>query len=178
MQSLAERRRGSRALTCGLRSVLSRGAASGPRAPSAFLRDLRRFDKGLEAIWVPDRWVLYRRTRRGPTPSEDALVKELEVTGPNGEYRDLGPWVIDWLRRLDKTEGGSVDPEYASRQFMNRLEEDKKEKARAEKKEIEEAHQAARIDLDRYAIYDRKHFPQGQSHTKTRQRRTHARGRV
>jgi len=156
-----QERRGSRALTCGIRKVLSRGAGTGPRAPSAFLRELRRFDPGLELIWVPNRWVLYRRTRRGITPAEDSLVKEIEVTGPRGEMRDLGPWLIEALRKLDKTDGGSIDPEYATRQFIRSLDDEPKAKEAAEKKEIEEAHRDATIEFERYAISDRKHFCQG-----------------
>lgn len=153
-------RSGSRALTCGLRSVLSRGAGSGPRAPSSFLRDLRRFNPRLQLIWVPNRWVLYTVTRRGLTPAEDALVKEVELVGPGGEYRPLGPWVLEMLRRYDKTDGGTIDPAYADRQFLKAIDDEPKERDAEDKKFMEERHKEATTEFTRYAMYDRKHFVQ------------------
>lgn len=111
--------------TFARRWKLSREASSPRLAPPFFLRELRRFDKDLEPHWHRrlERWVLYRVARRGVVPAQDYLVKECEVVGPRGEYRPLGTWVLDWLRRLDKTEGGSLDPEHGNRAFLRRLEE-------------------------------------------------------
>jgi hypothetical protein len=112
--------------------------AGGP--PQAFLRVLRRQDRDLEAYWHPirERWILYRVVRRGAVPCEDVLLKELEVSGPHGEYRPLGMWLIDWLRQNDKTAGGSVDPLQANRAAIRKMEEDDKSLEK-EKEKTEDA---------------------------------------
>jgi hypothetical protein len=70
--------------------------------------------------WHPIRrhWILYLKARNGTTPLDDFLVKELSITGPDGQYREPGSWLIDYLRREDKTRGGSIDPDRANKQIL------------------------------------------------------------
>jgi len=56
-------------------------------------------------------------------------MKEADVVGPHGEYREPGPWLLDLLRIWDKTKGGSVDPGFADREYLKKLDADE---ARAE----------------------------------------------
>lgn len=116
-------RRRAVALTYCQRWELADGSC--PRSPpsTAFLRELRRMDPGLEVIWVPgrDRWVLYRVKHRAAVPSEDQLVKEFEIVGLHGEYREPGWWLIDLLREYDKTCGGAIDPKVADHFYISRL---------------------------------------------------------
>lgn len=51
------------------------------------------------------------------------LLKEMDVCGPNGEYRHLGQWLVDLLQSMDKTRGGSTDPRQADREILYRLNE-------------------------------------------------------
>jgi hypothetical protein len=139
MKTANRPRRIALAPTCCRRPKL---AGSGGAAPTlgAFLRDLKRFDPGLELHFfdTPPRWVLYRVLRKGICASEDVLLKEFEITGPKGQYRELGPWLLDLLRSLDKTDGGAIDPGHANRQYMRRLaEEDEKAELEMENRDRE-----------------------------------------
>lgn len=101
--------------------------AAPPAPPDKnFLRALRAFDRGLELYWHPVRgtWILYRLARRGGVPGDDHMVKELELAGPQGQYRHPGPWVIDELRRLDRTRNGSFDLQTSARLYQQRIAED------------------------------------------------------
>lgn len=49
------------------------------------------------------------------------MVHEFDIAGPTGQYRPPGPWVLDWLRKNDKTENGGVDPEAANRRWLRNL---------------------------------------------------------
>lgn len=96
-----------------------------PPVPASLLLSLRRLDPELELYWHGWRrhWVLYRVARHGTTPGGDVLVKQLDIMGPGGQYRPLGNWLLDWLRKNDKTEGGSRDPLWADRQWLRALEQ-------------------------------------------------------
>ena len=128
MVTVIDSRRDARTLTFCRRHSLSDSV----RKPSqAFLRDLNRQDPLLEAYWHPVRehWILYRCVKRGVVPSEDMLMKELDVLSPQGSYRPLGPWLLEWLRKHDKTRNGSVCPDYASSKYLRDIfgEEDRHE---------------------------------------------------
>lgn len=153
MKTANRSRRSALAPTCCRRPKL---AGSGGAAPTlgAFLRDLKRFDPGLEPHFfeTPPRWVLYRVIRKGVCPSEDILMKEFEVTGPKGQYRELGPWLLDLLRSWDKTGGGVIDPGMANRQYLRKLAEDD-QKAEFERENRDRALQMNFYkDLEKYAF--------------------------
>ena len=97
---------------------------SNAKSFGAFLRSLKSFDRDLELLWnsAMSRWVLYRIIRRAPTPVEDVLQKEVELCGPNGEMREPGFWLIDWLKRNDVCyQMGTSDPTVAKRRYINDL---------------------------------------------------------
>jgi len=111
-------------LACGLR-------AAGDRA----LRfSLRRLDPALELLWHPHarKWILYRVTRKGITPSSDCLLEQFILERPPGS------WLLDTLRKTDKTRAGSVDPEYADRQAMKRFDDTRRREDEAKAKETGE----------------------------------------
>lgn len=66
--------------------------------------DLKRIDPTLDVVWVgegaddpevvPARWHIRKRT----AGSIDAYIP---LVGPDGEYREPGPWVLDWLTAAD-----------------------------------------------------------------------------
>jgi hypothetical protein len=115
------RRRSALALTACRRWELAEAQPVNGGPSRAFLRSLKRFDPGLELYWHPrrERWILYR-VRKAACPSDDYLVKELEVVGPQGEYREPGFWLIDFLRSLDKINLNS-DPHQADREYQKLL---------------------------------------------------------
>jgi hypothetical protein len=121
--------RNASVLTFCRRGERAEASHQGQGPTRAFLRELRRVDKGLEVYWHPakGRWVLYRVARRGEARSADCLVKEADLAGPRGEYRPLGTWVIDWLRKRDLTRSGSDDPDRARRLWLDRIERDERE---------------------------------------------------
>lgn len=155
------RARGSAwALTYCQRWQLAESLPQGGSPSRAFLRALRGFDPGLELYFNPVRqkWILYRLLKRAPAPSEDVLLKEFEITGPHGEYRQPSWWLLDQLRRLDKTRGGTVDPHQADRAFLRRLDAEQDaahhERDHAQTQQNYEAADALR----KYAILGRKNF--------------------
>lgn len=96
----------------------------GSNPSRAFLRSLYRLDKDLELIWWPPLgiWVLYRVTRRAPTPSSDVLIKEFELIGPKGQPREPGEWLLTWLRHNDICRMfGSSDPSRARNLYIQDL---------------------------------------------------------
>jgi len=141
------------ARTAARRCFLAEENHLGPSPSQAFLRDLKSQDKDLELHWHSEgeksRWVLYRVAKRATVPSEDFLVKEKEIAGPQGQYRPLGPWVLDWLRKEDKTHRGGTDPEYANRKYLADLtRKDKETEAEKQKQISDMAHNFAR-DVER-----------------------------
>lgn len=118
-------RRSAAPLTACKRAHLADGGGSAPAVSAALLRELKRFDRDLELYWHPirKRWILYRLVVKAATPSEDQLIKEYELAGPRGEYRSPGMWLIDWLRRNDKTRGGAIDPRVATREYVRHMTE-------------------------------------------------------
>lgn len=66
--------------------------------------DLRRIDPTLSVVWVgenaddpevvPARWHIRKRI----AGTIDAYIP---IVGPDGEYREPGPWVLDWLQAAD-----------------------------------------------------------------------------
>ena len=116
-------RRNGRALTSCLRVALAEGGGKSGTLSRSFLRELSRVDPGVELHWVQsiERWVLYRLVRRGVIPSEDQMLKEVEIRGRHGEYRGPGAWLIDWMRANDKTRNGSVCPEYVDKKYLRKI---------------------------------------------------------
>ena len=117
-------RRGFPARDLTLRSELA--TESAPKALSgSFLRNLSRIDRDLEMFWVPplQHWVLYRVARKGPCPSDDMLIKVANVIGPNGEYREPGPWVISLLQKTSLTRRFSGDPRRAGKLWADHMDE-------------------------------------------------------
>jgi hypothetical protein len=108
---------------------LPEGSCAWYRPDKRFLQELRAIDRDIELVWNPllERWLLYRIARHAASPSDDQLVKEAMLTGPHGEYRPPGRWLLDWLRAHDKTRGGSIDPSLANRHNLQKLDEQAKE---------------------------------------------------
>jgi hypothetical protein len=52
------------------------------------------------------------------------MVLELELCGQHGEYRSPGPWVLEWLRELDRTRGGAVDLTTSARLYQQQIQAD------------------------------------------------------
>jgi hypothetical protein len=119
---------------------------------------LRRFDAALELYWHPfiARWVLYRVTHRGPAPSSDVLTKEWVIQSPSGAMREPGFWLIDWLRRQDKTEGGRYHHEYATRRWVADMERQEREREAAWEAKAEEVSQICALELEKYATRGRR----------------------
>jgi hypothetical protein len=151
-------RRSSVALTMCRRASLIDGFPPGGGPGRSFLNGLKAFDRGLELYWHPlrKRWVLYRVVQRAAARSDDLLIKEAVVEGPRGEYRSPGPWLLEILRKWDKTRGGSVDPERGNREFLKGLDAADRKKQEAEDRVINEASEVTtaemvdRIHHDRY----------------------------
>lgn len=143
-------------MTATLRAFLTEANARGPQISPVFLRDLRRLDKDLECHWSAARnhWVIYRVARHGTCRSEDYLMKEFDVKGPRGEYRPLGPWVLDRLRAWDKTKGGAVDAEWADRHWLMDLAAKDRAVEEAKKKEVTEMAEAYAEDMVEAATVD------------------------
>lgn len=151
----SERRR-ALALTFCRRGDLADGTP-GEKPSPAFLRSLAAYDRGLELYWHPfrHRWVLYRVTRRGACASDDRLLKEFEVTGPDGEYRLPGWWLLDVLRKMDKTQNGTVDPKVANHLYVQHLqEEEEKEQSRRQAAMADLSEHFAK-DMWKYAVTER-----------------------
>lgn len=129
------KRRSALALTACHRWELAEALPVTGSLPRAFLRALKRFDPGLELYWHPrrQRWILYRVKRKAACPSDDYLIKEIEIVGPNGEYREPGFWLIDFLRSIDKINVNS-DPFQADREYAKRLDAQLKEDATKDEK--------------------------------------------
>lgn len=146
--------------TFARRWQLSREVASPRLAPPFFLRELYRLDPDLEPHWHRRmaRWILYRVARRGVVPAQDQLVKEFEVSGPKGEYRDLGPWVLDWLRRHDKTDGGSIDPEHGGRDWIRKVEDFDERRERDKEREYQEVVKECEKEMVQDLVKGRKVF--------------------
>jgi len=133
-------RRRALALTWCQRWELADGSRPWSMPSKAFLRELRRMDPGLELFWLSgrERWALYRVKHRAACPSDDELVKEFELVGPGGEYREPGWWLFDLLREYDKTCGGSIDPRVADHFYKQTLKRQLREdQERQEKKHAE-----------------------------------------
>lgn len=171
---ITKSRRSGRALTSCLRCALAEGSTRGASLSRAFLRDLKHLDPGLELHFIPgfNRWVLYRLARRGIIPSEDRMVKELEVKGPNGEFREPGQWLLDWLRRHDKTRNGSVCPEYANRQVLRSIDLEPKEEEERLKATSQAMGERLGLDLEKYVLRGKKSqdLPKGTSEILKRKR--------
>jgi hypothetical protein len=130
MAEMSERKR-ALALTFCRRGDLADGSPGAKPSP-AFLRSLAAYDRGLELYWHPvrHRWILYRVTRRAACSGSDMMLKEFEITGPDGEYRLPGWWLLEVLRKLDKTRNGTIDPRVANNLYHAHLkEEEEKEEA-------------------------------------------------
>jgi len=146
--------------TVALRRFLAQENRSGRTLSPAFLRELRLVDRTLELFWIERYgiWVVYRVRRQGVVPGDDSMIKEFELVGLHGEPRDPGPWLFDWLRRHDKTKGGSVDPAYYDKWYWERLrqeEQDEEDKQEAWKKQIGED---CGKEMLVYAVNNKKHF--------------------
>lgn len=167
--------RSAGALTAARRAHIAQGVGAECRPAPSFLRALRRFDPGLEAMFVEksQRWALYRVARRGVVPAEDWMVLEFEAKGPKGQYRELGPWVLDRLRLLDKTQGGSVDPRLGDRAFMRHMDENQYAIHRERERKRRDLSRSAAWDVFNYAVANRRHFGQGSNYLKVRARREH-----
>lgn len=160
-------RRNGRARTSCLRFALAEGSSLRTKLSRSFLRELARVDSGLELHWNPGRgrWILYRLQRKGVTPSEDRMLKEFELVGPKGEHRSPGQWLIDWLRKNDKTRGGALCPEYADRRYLEKIDfEPKREKELRERASWEHT-EAIAHDIENYVINSRtsQALPKGTS---------------
>lgn len=115
-ETLKERRRLYAPMLC------KRGELAAATPPSSLsrslLRHLKALDQRLTFYWhnPTKRWVLYRCFSQGAVPSDDNLVKVMTVEGPNGEYREPGHWLVDWLHNhnLQRKYGGST-PEQTAR---------------------------------------------------------------
>lgn len=146
-----------RAPTQCLRRALGEGSGPGHAVSRSFLRELYRLDPGLELHWVHgiNKWVLYRLSRRGVVPGEDVLTKEVEVRGPRGEYRDVGQWVIDFLRKHDKTRNGAVDPAYANRQYIANMTRRDREHDESWREKFNEAQAEGTKELIAHGVFGR-----------------------
>jgi hypothetical protein len=154
---LQSSRRSGRALTSCLRYALAEGSRPSHLSRS-FLRELRRLDPKLELHWISsiNRWVLYRVASPGIIPGEDRLVKELEIKGPNGEFRVPGHWLIDWLRKHDKTRGGAVCPEYANRKFLKKIDSEVDVQDQLIAKKTWELTESKAHDIENFALRRRR----------------------
>ena len=102
----------------------SPGGRLGSNPSRGFLRDLHRLDPGVELVWwgPAGRWVLYRCVQSGGCPNDDLLKKEVELVGSQGEPREPGGWLLDWMRRNDVcARYGTRDPDYARRCYVDEL---------------------------------------------------------
>lgn len=146
--------------TVALRRFLTQENHTGRTLSPAFLRGLSAVDRKLELFWF-DRfgvWVVYRLSRPGVVEGDDRMVKEFELVGPHGEPREPGPWLFDWLRRHDKTRGGTVDPEYYDRWYWERLRQE--EQTEEDRKEVwkKQVGEDCGKEMLRYAVDNRRHF--------------------
>jgi hypothetical protein len=144
-------------MTVCRRGELVGASSDGPGLTPAFLRDLKQFDRYLEPKWFPhkNRWALYRVARQGTTPSGDYLVKEMELRGPQGQYRPPGPWVIDALRFGDKTRGGTVDPQTGSRAWLKKLDDEERARKEADQKRVREVSEYTTKQVEKFALTER-----------------------
>lgn len=151
-------RRNGRALTSCLRVALAEGSGKSGTLSRSFLRELHRVDSGIELHWIPsiNRWVLYRLVRRGVIPSEDQMLKEVEVRGPRGEFRSPGQWLIDLLRSYDKTRNGSVCQEYANRKFLRKIDNEQKVMDERQAKLDDDRLDSFAHNIENHVVYSRK----------------------
>lgn len=156
---LVRKRRSALALTACHRWELAEARPACGDPSRAFLRNLKRFDRGLDLYWHPvrQRWILYRVKRRAPCPSDDYLIKELEIVGPRGEYREPGQWLIDFLQSIHK-KNLSGDPHQADREYAKLLDKQLNEEAtRTEKfgKELGEdfSHEVMKYAYGRHSVH-------------------------
>ncbi len=121
---------------------------------SAFLRALSTFDPDLECHWhgPSRRWVLYRVKRREAARGDDLMVKEAIVEGERGEYRPPGFWLIERLRRWDKTRGGSIHPERATRETIERLRQEDRAVDERWDRDVADLCEDVADDMERYAV--------------------------
>lgn len=145
-------------LTVAWRHQLAEAVPPGHQPSKALLRALSRIDPNLELYWHPirTRWILYRVVRRGGVPCEDRLVKEAELTGLNGEYREPGWWLIDLLQRWDKTQGGSIDPHQADRQFLFDMDDRYSERSKLREAHSHEISEQITNDFIKYGYGQRR----------------------
>ena len=144
-------RRNANALTYCRRASLAQGGVA-PSLPLAFLRELRRQDRELELHWFHNHWILYRVAQRGTVRSEDFLMKELDILGKEDAYRPVGPWLLDWLRANDKTQGGSIEIGRANKNYIKRLDRQENEYARNKEKPVDDLARQFKIDVDDHAV--------------------------
>jgi hypothetical protein len=150
--------RNARALTQCRRGELAEGLPLGARPGAAFLRALRRFDADLEIYWHPilGRWILYRVVQRGATPAGDVLLKETVIHGPGGQLREPGWWLIERLRSWDKTQGGSMQHEYASRKYLEKMDREERAQTEAWDQKTEEISESFARECEKYALGNRR----------------------
>lgn len=104
--------------------------------------------------------MLYR-VRRHADRASDELFEEMTLCGPRGEYREPGPWVLDWLRKHDLSQGGSIDLGYARRRALDRYDELDRRRDEEEHRRLEALHASAGGDLYDYAVREKRHFTIG-----------------
>ena len=150
--------RNARALTRCRRGELAEGSPLGARPGAAFLQALARFDRDLECYWHPilGRWILYRVTTRGAARSSDVLTKELVLEGPHGELREPGWWLIDRLRLWDKTRGGSIHHERATKLWVEQMERQDRAQYEAWDKKTDEISESFGRECEKYVMTERR----------------------
>lgn len=165
--------RNARALTRCRRGELAEGSPLGARPSAAFLRALNRFDPGLECYWHPilGRWLLYRVTSRGASRAADVLTKELLLQGPLGEPREPGWWLIDMLRRLDKTRGGSIHHERATKLWIEQMEREDRQHAEGWHQKTDEISEGFARECEKYALGGRRSQMVPREYGRVRRRR-------
>ena len=102
-------------------------------------------------------WTVYRVSNKSVSVGDDLLVKEMDL--PFRE--EPGPWLIEFLRKHDKTKGGSVDPERGSREYLDGMER----YDRDHEESIENANDAEVVDvakdIEKYAVGSRTSYDMG-----------------
>lgn len=102
------------------------------------LEDLHSLDPTAELFFhrLLGKWFLYRRRWLGATPSGDSFAKQCVIQGPDGEYREPGPWLIPWLKTQELTAlGGTHDRDRAGRLWIERIEREEREREEAQERE-------------------------------------------
>ena len=108
---------------------------------------MKAFDKDLELYWHPiaNKWILYRVKRRG-VASDDEMIQECVVKTSHGGYAPPGDWLLDLLKKWDKTRGGSISPERANRNYLKNTNSDAAEREAQREKQMDQISQAVADD--------------------------------